>query len=195
MSLSLYENKSRIVYIAICTIMCHWATFVSGAGVFMKEIQLTNGFVSHVSDHRFEYLTKHNWRAVKSKKTYYAVTKINAKHVRMHRLIMGVTDQNILIDHEDRNGLNNQDENLRIATNSQNCMNRGLRKDNTSGYKGVAWHKNVKKWTVCVTKNGKQNYIGQFDSKEEAVLAYNEAAIKIHGEFASINNINKNQNV
>ena len=69
-------------------------------------------------------------------------------------------------------------------------MNKEKRKDNTSGYKGVHWHKAAKKYEAYVTKaNGKKKYLGLYTSAKEAALAYNKAALKYQGEFAHQNKI------
>lgn len=70
----------------------------------------------------------------------YPEFRIDGKRVRLHRLIMGASlgDE---VDHEDRNKLNARKNNLRLATSSQNKMNREIQNNNTSGYKGVSWNK------------------------------------------------------
>lgn len=90
------------------------------------------------------------------------------------------------IDHIDGERGNNSIKNLRLATNRQNQANR----KSTSGksiYKGVCFHKMHKKWMAQLKNNGETEFIGYFDSQEEAALAYNERAISIHGDFASLN--------
>jgi len=89
------------------------------------------------------------------------------------------------IDHINHDTLNNQRENLRICTPSQNNMNKAKRKDNTSGYKGVCWQKEVKKWQAKIKVNQKQIYLGCYDNKELAYEAYIKACKKYHKEFAN----------
>ena len=67
----------------------------------------------------------------------------------MHRMIMK-PPRNREIDHIDGNRLNNQRNNLRLATSSQNKANRCPRKDNRSGYKGVSWHAQRQCWTARI---------------------------------------------
>lgn len=94
------------------------------------------------------------------------------------------------VDHIDGNRLNNQRSNLRLATSSQNKCNRGPRKDNTSGYKGVSWHSQKKKWTARIkAPSGKYLHLGLFDEVKDAALAYNYAATEHHGSFAFLNKI------
>ena len=107
----------------------------------------------------------------------------------MHREIMNVLNDSREIDHKDGNGLNNQRSNLRIATRSQNAMNIGTKSDNTSGYKGVSWRIDHKKWQVQIKVNGKTIHFGYYNNKVVVVKVYNEATIKYHKKFANINKI------
>lgn len=86
------------------------------------------------------------------------------------------------IDHKDLNPENNKWENLRLATNQQNCCNRRKRVDNTSGYKGVSFHRASGKYQAQI--NGKS--IGYFLSKKEAYIEYSKAAKSLHLEFMRI---------
>ena len=109
---------------------------------------------------------------------------------RMHRVILGVTDPSVQVDHINGNGLDNRRCNLRIATNSENAANRkNLPQNKTSRYRGVTWHRGVGKWQAAIKVHGKNHYLGVFPSDVDAAIAYNRAA-KVHfGEFAVINEI------
>ena len=87
------------------------------------------------------------------------------------------------IDHIDRVRANNRISNIRLATRAENQKNRNIQTNNTSGYKGVCWHKKAGKWIVFATLNGKQKYIGLFDAAEMASEAYQAFASQNHGEF------------
>ena len=117
---------------------------------------------------------------------YYRI-KINGKEYVSHRLawlyMTGEWPTNE-IDHIDLNKLNNKWKNLREATHSQNMANVALLSNNTSGYKGVFWHKQNLKWMVQIKVNNKRIYLGSFVNKEDAVEAYKKAAKKYFGEFA-----------
>lgn len=88
------------------------------------------------------------------------------------------------VDHINGNPADNRIANLRLATQSQNCRNTKLRWDNTSGTKGVSWHKGDERWYAVITVNGKQRLLGRFHSKEEAIAARQRAAAELFGEFA-----------
>lgn len=105
--------------------------------------------------------------------------------IKMHRLIMGVEDEDVFIDHRDRNPLNNKKSNLRVCNNTQNTWNSSPKHN---GYKGV--QKKKDKWTARIREDGKGRYLGVFDTPEEAALAYNKRAKELFGEFAYINEIN-----
>lgn len=87
------------------------------------------------------------------------------------------------IDHINCNKADNRFKNLREATNAENVMNSGIRSNNTSGFKGVKWNKNRNKWVADCTANGKRHYLGYFSKIDDAVEAYKQCAMKIHGEF------------
>ena len=99
-------------------------------------------------------------------------------NVKMHILVMN-SDSSMDVDHIFGNKLDNRKSQLRFATRAENIRNQGLRKNNTSGCKGVYWHKNRKTWVVEV----QGRYIGSSDSLEEASLLYNTKAKEIYGEF------------
>ena len=117
----------------------------------------------------------------------YVTITINQKHYAAHRLvyIMHYGCVNSDIDHI--NGIKNDNriENLRLASKSQNNQNTKLRKNNTSGVKGVSWHKQNKKWRVCIRLNGKQKTIGCYEDIEFASLVAEEARNKYHGSYAN----------
>lgn len=166
----------------------------------MKEIKLSQRnkksknrhLVALVDDEDFEYLSQWNWCACKSKDTYYShrvdTTGEKRVKIRMHRLIMRVSDPETEVDHKDNNGLNNQKSNLRVATGSQNSRNRSVyKRPKSSRYKGVNLHK-AGKWVASIGLPGSRSqYLGWFVKEEDAAKAYDEAAKQYFGEFAKLN--------
>lgn len=88
------------------------------------------------------------------------------------------------IDHRDGNRSNNSWSNLRPANDTENALNSGVRKDNTSGRKGVSFYKATAKWGAYITVDGCRKHLGYFNLIEDAAAAYADAAHKYHGEFA-----------
>ncbi|MCH7936635.1 MAG: HNH endonuclease [Proteobacteria bacterium] len=93
------------------------------------------------------------------------------------------------IDHRDGNPSNNKFDNLRPATQVENMHNTPAQKNNTSGFKGVTWHRQRRKWAAQAYIEGKHIHIGLFESKEDAARAYNQAIENLHGEFARPNKL------
>jgi len=91
----------------------------------------------------------------------------------------------LFIDHIDGNRSNNKIQNLRSATISQNAMNQKISTKNSSGVKGVYWHKRDKKWVVQVKVNSKYQSFGYYEDKELAELVAIEATNKLHKEFSA----------
>ncbi len=88
------------------------------------------------------------------------------------------------VDHIDGNPSNNKISNLRIVSQSQNCMNTKIGSANTSGHKGVYWDKRYKKWRAQIGFNSKKIWLGWFDNIEDAIKARKIAESKFHGEFS-----------
>lgn len=115
-------------------------------------------------------------------KTFYAITRTHGTNIIMHRLILDADDSTV-IDHADHNGLNNRKSNIRICTQSQNCMNKKTQSNNSSGYKGVSFHKRKNKYQATIMINRKQIYLGSFNTAIEASEVYQAAAKRLFGKF------------
>jgi len=157
----------------------------------MKEIPLTQGQVAIVDDDDFEAVSSLKWFAHKQTKvkTYYAERNIrfpdgSRKPLAMHVYLMG-PPPGYMVDHIDGNGLNNSREsNLRICLCSQNQGNARIRKDCSSGVKGVTFRKRENKWYARIQVNQKRMVLGRYDTIDAAAKAYADAAFKYFGEFA-----------
>jgi len=156
----------------------------------MVEVPLTQNKVALIDDEDWIVISRFDWYAHKEGRTWYAYS--NVKHrdgrrtvIKMHRLLMSARSGQ-RVDHRDGDGLNNQRENLRFATQMQNTQNQRLKSNNTSGYKGVCrWKKG--RWQAYITVHKKRIPLGLFNDKEEAARAYDTAARHYFGEFAVLN--------
>lgn len=152
-----------------------------------KEIPITKGHVVLVSDDDFDQLSKFKWHFYKGYAARMSFLRLGKRrHIMMHQEIMGRV-QGMEIDHRNLNKLDNRRENLRICTHAQNNQNEDKQSRNTSGFKGVNWHKASRKWRASIRANNKQIALGVFDSPVEAAMAYDKAAVELHGEFARTN--------
>lgn len=160
----------------------------------MKEITLTKGYTTMVDDSDYDWLNQFNWHVCVKKCGHASAVKaptLKDSHTKMHRLILGITDPKVFVDHKDRNPLNNQRSNLRPCSRAQNVVNTESRKNSTSKYLGVslASKRNTTgvTWQSIIGKDKKKIYLGRFQKEELAALAYNKAAIEMYGEFARLN--------
>lgn len=154
----------------------------------MIEIKLTKGFYAKVDEADASLVAGYNWYAHKSRSKWYAAANHHKNRIFMHRLIMR-PDAEAEIDHRDGDGLNNQRTNLRLASHQENGFNRKISKNNTSGYIGVTWHNKLGKWRAQIRKDGKHNSLGCYLDPRDAASAYNKAARRLFGEFATINTL------
>lgn len=113
----------------------------------------------------------------------YAISRVSEnEQVFLHRLILN-PKEGLFVDHIDGNPLNNKLENLRECTHQQNIMNQKLRKDNTSGHKGVGWCNRKKRWRSRIHVDGKDVHLGYYQDKESAISSRLSAERKYFGEF------------
>jgi len=150
----------------------------------MKEIILNTGQVAPVSDEDVD-LVDSLWYDSGG----YARRDVDGVTISLHGVIglrMGL-DPHKTIDHKDRDKYNCQRENLREATNSEQCANRGLPKNNTSSYIGVTFWSERRKWKAQIKKQRVNFNLGLFDSAEEAARVRDKAARRLFGEFAVLN--------
>ena len=158
----------------------------------MKKIKLTKGKYALVDDDCYEELSKYTWRCGggSGRGRGYAVRaiKVNGRmtSMLMHRQIMR-PPEGLETDHINGDRLDNRRDNLRVCTRAENSFNRTINGNNTSGYKGVYWYEINKRWGARIAAGRKQIFLGLFANKEEAARAYDEAARRLHGEFARLN--------
>ena len=150
----------------------------------MQTIKLTQNELAIIDDEDLEKVRNHTWCFDSS--NGYPVSRIKGKRVRLHRFLLGIKSKKF-VDHINRNKLDNRRSNLRICNVFENVRNRGLNRNNTSGYKGVTKIKD--KWRAQISFKRKFIDLGIFSTPKEAAIAYNNKAKDIHGDFAYINQI------
>ena len=114
---------------------------------------------------------------------------IKGKEYSAHRLAwLYMTGENpdCFIDHINRDPADNRFSNLRKASYAENNRNRSMSKNNTSGYKGVNWHKHKNKWRAEIKVNNKAITLGYFDNALDAHYAYIQASEKYHKQFGCV---------
>lgn len=168
----------------------------------MKLIKLTQGKFAKVDDEDYNYLIQWKWYAQKNDNNFYVQRSDKGKSFFMHRVVMKCIEKDgKIIDHKNRDGLDNQKHNLRFSSIRGNCSNRTS--FGTSKYLGVCLVKRKNKWfnkkenkyktaftsswTAQISFNNKHAYIGSFKTEEEAGRAYDKKALELHGEFANLN--------
>jgi hypothetical protein len=160
----------------------------------VKEIILTQGKIAIVDDKDFDELIKFTWCADKVKGKWYAtrgvwypLTKTTRK-IRMHQVIMKdlYNEHRRYTDHINTDTLDNRRSNLRVCTNSENMRN-CRKSNNTSGYIGVTWDKNRKKWLAQIGFHWQHIFIGRYDDIIEAARAVDNKAWELFGEYALLN--------
>lgn len=150
----------------------------------MKEIPLSQGKVALVDDADYDrlvamgkwHLGGHGY-AVRSLYFKKPCGKKSYRHILMHRVIMDCPD-GMVVDHINCNPLDNRKANLRICSHAENTRNQKIPKNNSSGFKGVHWRKDVRKWRSRIRLDGKLKYLGLFDCPMQAARCYNNAALK-----------------
>lgn len=136
---------------------------------------------AQIDEDEFNKVSRYNW----SKVGNYAIGTVSGKRILMHQFIMGKAPKGQVIDHKDKDGLNNTKSNLRFATFSENSQNRDKKDGSTSNYIGVIWHTSHKKWVAWSSTT----YLGCFDDEEEAARKYDTYTFIKHGPDSATNNL------
>ncbi|MEC0328736.1 HNH endonuclease [Paenibacillus macerans] len=105
----------------------------------------------------------------------------------MHRYLTDAP-KGTVVDHINGNKLDNRRENLRIVSQTENQANRhSPNRNNTTGYRGVSWHKAARKYEAGTNFGGQRQFLGLFDTAKEAARAYNAKTLELFGEYARLN--------
>lgn len=151
-----------------------------------RRIKLTQGQFAIVDAADYDYLNQWNWQARWSPRyrSFVAARTESQTSLYMSRLIMGITDRIVIVDHENHNTLDNRRLNLRLVNRYQSQWNKKRSRNNTSGFKGVSFNKASGKWFARIGFNNKTFHLGAFQTATMAHEAYRTAALRLHGEFA-----------
>ena len=193
------SNTLTAPLIRILAISATGMAKLMGGFVMVKEILLTRGAKALVDDVDAD-LAEHRWHCLPHGRTAYAARGAfidgRWRTIRMHRVILARMQPDLpsdfITDHRDRDGLNNQRNNLRSCNQSQNQANMPkLRGTYSSRYKGVYWDNDRKRWIALLGVDGKQKYIGSFKLETDAARAYNNLARTHYGAFAFLNKVGR----
>ena len=155
-------------------------------GPSIAYVPLTRGQYALVDSDLADDLSRFNWTATWSRTSdnFRPQRVANGKGIGIHRQIMSVSDPQILVDHKNRNPLDNRRANLRLANKTQNSINSRINRNNTSGFTGVV--KDGKWWRAYMKVNGKTISVGWRKTPEEANDLVVEARRKLHGDFCPL---------
>lgn len=151
-------------------------------------VTLTKGYEAIIDAADAVMVGKYNWHARVQKRTVYAARNSRSSDgsplqcIMLHRAIMRPPDH-MQVDHISGDGLDCRRSNLRLATPTQNCRNARKRLDNKSGFKGVSWHSQRKKWVSQISDGSRRLHLGLFETPEEAHEAYKRRSLDFHKEF------------
>lgn len=149
-------------------------------------IPLTQGKVAVIDDDDYHLVEGRNWQAHRERTgTWYATCRAGQRTVYMHVLLAGYP-AGVLVDHANRDGLDNRRSNFRPADHSLNAAN-SRKSRGTSIYKGVGWHKQKGKWRARIKCGDRTHNLGLFEQEDEAARAYDRKARELFGEYARPN--------
>lgn len=151
-----------------------------------KLIPLSKGKFAIVDAVDFDSLIRNSWHVSSNGYARGYVRRDGKKlFVYMHRFILGAP-KGMCADHRNSNKLDNRRSNLRVTTYNGNSQNQRMKRNNTSGFKGVSFAKNYGKYKAAICIRSKHYNLGLFKTPEEAYAVYCEAATRLHGEFARL---------
>ena len=153
----------------------------------MKTIKLTGLSKTIIDDNQYDSLSKYSWYALNCSGYVYAVTNVNGKTIRMHRMIMSVKNHTIKVDHINGDTLDNRIENLRTCSNAENIRNQKKHSNNTTGYPGIGKYKDDRgKYRAFIIYEYKYINLGRFSTLKEAKKARRIAVKKYFGKFGRL---------
>ena len=134
----------------------------------------------------YDLIKDYCWRIDNKGYVIANIISNNNQTIALHKLLFPLS---IYVDHKNHQRCDNRKINLRVVTPSQNCMNKIIRSDNTSGITGVSWNCKNNKWLAKITIDYKTIYLGYYGNFEDAVKARKEAEEKYFGEYSYDNSM------
>ncbi len=161
----------------------------------IKYVTCKGEKIPTIIDKEYEFLFKDTWTGSDNGNGIIYVHRKTKKgeggkpkKIYLHRVLAGAVEGEI-VDHINRNPLDNRRSNLRITSRTINNINRGKNKTwkgrpTSSAYRGVSWNKEMKMWQASFWFDSKQRHLGYFAEEEDAARAYDVRAYEVHGEYA-----------
>lgn len=148
---------------------------------------LTRGFVGLLSPEDARWFASESWNAHRGTTGGWAVTGTHAR--KLHRVVLEVTDPVVVVDHRDGNVFDNRRHNIRVCDNARNVKNQRVRRSGKfcSRFKGVTRDGNSGSWRAQITADKAHYNLGSYATERAAALAYDVAALRLHGAFARTN--------
>lgn len=156
----------------------------------VAKIPLTKGMYATVDSADLPLLKQFSWFAHSRRGLIYPATNVASgtrrqRTVSMYNLLLPATSPEQRVDHVNRDTLDNRRANLRLVSCSENSINQKIRKDNSSGFKGVIRTRG--KFRATISAFGKRHHIGYFDTAQAAAKAYDNKAMELFGSVAFLN--------
>lgn len=155
----------------------------------LRKDRITEPFEIQIDECDIELVNSHKWHIVKG----YVSTNIRVdgkkkRHGSLHRMILGDKCKGKVVDHINRDRLDNRRCNLRVCSVKHNAWNSNPHKDSKLKLKGVTYMKHRGTYQASIMISGKKNHLGTYKTAEEAAEVYKRKSIELHGEFSCFNN-------
>jgi hypothetical protein len=148
----------------------------------VRQIPLGGGYYAYVDAADYEWLSQWTWHLHNG----YAARRTKRELILMHRQIMQ-PPEGMLVDHKNRNKLDDTRVNLWVCTHAENARNRGRPRDASSRFIGVGYDRFCGKYYARLYHERKSLFIGYFTDEIAAARAHDLKAVEVLGEAAQLN--------
>jgi hypothetical protein len=176
------ESSGRMREVPPCVICPNHRPKPGTPGREARQIPLGDGYYAYVDAEDYEWLSRWTWHL----RGGYAVRAEKWTLIFMHREI-AKPPEGMIVDHKNRNKLDNTRENLRVCTYTQNAGNRSKRRGTSSEFRGVSYDKKRGKYFAKASCQGERFFLGFFADERDAARAHDHKAVELFGEFARVN--------